>query len=229
MSERPASFAALIPALDCAATIAEVVRGCREHVSLVLVVDDGSSDATADEARSAGAEVCSHGANVGKGAALLSGLRCLEERGFSHAMSLDGDGEHSPSEIPALRAESASHPGALVIGSRRIESEVAAIKRFGNAFANAWVRIATGRDLGDTQCGQRVYPIAPTLALRAVGRRFEFETEILIRAARAGMEIRSVPVRVHYPPPEHRRSHYDKVWDTMRIIDMVVGFLLRLR
>ena len=92
MSEPSASYAALIPALDCAATIAEVVRGCREHVSLVLVVDDGSSDATADEARSAGAEVCSHGENLGKGAALVSGLRYLEERGFSHAVSVDGDG-----------------------------------------------------------------------------------------------------------------------------------------
>jgi glycosyltransferase involved in cell wall biosynthesis len=229
MSERSGSYAALIPALDCAATIAGVVRGCREHVPLVLVVDDGSSDATADEARSAGAEVCSHGENTGKGAALLSGLRYLAERGFSHAVSLDGDGQHFPSEIPKLRAESASHPGSLVIGSRLIESEVAAINRFGNAFANVWVRIATGRDLGDTQCGQRAYPIAPTLALGAVGRRFEFETEVLIRAVRAGMEIRSVPVRVYYPPPELRRSHYDKVWDTVRIIDMVVGLLLRLR
>ena len=229
MSEPSASYAALIPALDCAATIAEVVRGCREHVSLVLVVDDGSSDATANEARSAGAEVCSHGENLGKGAALVSGLRYLEERGFTHAVSVDGDGQHFPAEIPRLRAESASHPASLIIGSRLIESEVAAINRFGNEVANVWVRIATGRDLGDTQCGQRVYPIGPTLALHPVGRRFEFETEVLIRAVRAGMEIRSVPVHVYYPPPALRRSHYHKVWDTVRIIDMMMGLLLRLR
>jgi glycosyltransferase involved in cell wall biosynthesis len=229
MSNLPPSHAVLIPALDCAATIGDVVRGCREHVSVVLVVDDGSSDATAEEARSAGAEVCSHGENLGKGAALLSGLRYLGERGFSHAVSLDGDGQHLPSEIPKLVAESTSHPGALITGSREIESAVAAINRFGNEFANVWVWIATGRDLGDTQCGQRVYPIAPTLALGPVGRRFEFETEILIRGARAGTEIRSVPVRVYYPPPELRRSHYDKLWDTVRIVEMVVGLMLRLR
>jgi glycosyltransferase involved in cell wall biosynthesis len=216
MSEPSASYAALIPALDCATTIGEVVRGCGEHVSLVMVVDDGSSDATAAEARTAGAEVYSHAENRGKGAALLSGLRRLAEHGFSHAASLDGDGQHFPSEIPKLRVESVSHPEALVVGCRQIESEVAAINRFGNEFADVWTRIATGRALADTQCGQRIYPIAPTLALRPVGRRFEFETEILIRAARAGMEIRSVPVRVWYPPPE-------------RIVEMVVALMLRLR
>jgi glycosyltransferase involved in cell wall biosynthesis len=229
MTAPTASYAALVPALDCAATIASVVRGALEHVGRVLVVDDGSSDATAEEARAAGAEVFSHGENLGKGAALVAGLRYLRSRGASHAVALDGDGQHLPAEIPALLAESLAHPAALVVGARRMEHEVAAINRFGNEFANLWVRIATGRHLGDTQCGMRVYPIEPTLAFEPVGQRFDFETEILIRAARAEMEIRSVPVRVYYPPPELRLSHYDKVWDTVRIIEMVVGLMLRLR
>jgi glycosyltransferase involved in cell wall biosynthesis len=223
------SYAAVIPALDCAATIGDVVRAVRDHLGQVLVVDDGSSDATAREARAAGAEVLAHGENRGKGAALLSGLRSLGARGFSHAVSLDGDGQHLPREIPKLLAVSRDHPEALVIGARQIESAVAAISRFGNRFANTWVRIATGRNLGDTQCGQRVYPIAATLALQPTGRRFEFETEILIRAVRARIEIYSVGVRVFYPPPELHRSHYDKLWDTLRIIGMVVGLMLRLR
>jgi hypothetical protein len=172
--------------------------------------------------------VFAHGENLGKGAALVSGLRYLQERGFTYAISLDGDGQHFAAEIPNLLAESRAHPDALVIGARRIESEVATINRFGNEFANVWVRIATGRDLGDTQCGQRVYPIGSTLALDPVGQRFDFETEILIRAVRAGMDVRSVPVRVYYPPPELRHSHYDKVWDTTRIVEMVVGLMLRL-
>jgi glycosyltransferase involved in cell wall biosynthesis len=227
MIDPSASYAALIPALDCAVTIADVVRGCREHLGCVLVVDDGSRDATVEEARGAGAEVLSHGENLGKGAALLSGLRYLEERGFSHAVSMDGDGQHLAAEIQKLVDESRAHPSALVVGSRLIESDVAAINRFGNAFANVWVRIATGKDLGDTQCGQRVYPIEATLALDPLGRRFDFETEILIRAVRAGLDVRSVPVRVYYPPPERRNTHYDKVWDTARIVQMVVGLILR--
>lgn len=227
MSGTAARYAALIPALDCAETIGDVVRGAREHVERVLVVDDGSSDPTAAAARQAGAEVLSHGENLGKGAALVSGLRALGERGCSHAVSLDGDGQHVPADIPKLVRESRAAPAALVLGARRIELQTSALNRFGNEFANLWVRIATGRDLGDTQCGLRAYPIAATLALHAVGRRFDFETEILIRAARAGMEIRSVPVRVFYPPPELRHSHYDKVWDTVRIVEMVVGLILR--
>lgn len=222
----PVSYAALIPALDCAATIAEVVRGARAHVERVLVVDDGSTDATAAEARAAGAEVFSHGGNFGKGAALLSGLRYLEERRHSHAITLDGDGQHLPSEVPALLEESRKFPDGFVLGNRRLEGDVASINRFGNQFANLWVWIAAGKDLGDTQCGMRVYPIAPTLELHPVGLHFDFETEILIRAVRAGMEIRPVPVRVYYPPPDRRVSHYDKVWDTARIVEMVVGLMV---
>jgi len=229
MSRAPRSYAALIPALDCAATITEVVEGCRERLDCVLVVDDGSRDVTAEKARSAGAEVFSHGENLGKGMALRSGLHVLSERGFTHAVSLDGDGQHLPEEIPRLTAESIEHPGALVLGVRPADREVAALNRFGNDFANLWVRIATGRVFDDTQCGLRVYPIAATLALSPTGRRFDFETEILIRAVRAGLEIRSVAVQVHNPPPELRHSHYDKLWDTVGIIEMVVGLMLRLR
>ena len=229
MTDEPASYAALIPALDCGDTIGEVVRGARQHVERVLVVDDGSRDGTASEARAAGAEVFTHEENLGKGAALAAGLRYLEERGYSHAVSVDGDGQHLPEEMPKIITESKAHPVALVIGRRQIETEVAAIKRFGNEFANVWVRIATGLDLGDTQCGFRVYPIAATLALHSSGQRFDFETEVLIRAVRAGIEVRSVPVRVFYPPPELRHSHYDKVWDTVRIIEAVVGLILRVR
>jgi len=228
-SRAVALYAALVPALDCGETVADVVRGARAHVGCVLVVDDGSSDGTANEARAAGAEVLSHGQNLGKGAALAAGLRYLQERGFTHAVSLDADGQHLPAEIPKVVAESNAHPDAIVVGARQIETEVAAIKRFGNQFANVWVQIATGRDLGDTQCGFRVYPIAPTLALHATGQRFDFETEVLIRAVRAGIDVRSVPIRVFYPPPELRHSHYDKLWDTVRIIEAVVGLILRLR
>jgi glycosyltransferase involved in cell wall biosynthesis len=229
MSGASEAYAALIPALDCAATIAEVIEGCLEHVDRVLVVDDGSRDATAEKARTAGAEVFSHGENLGKGMALRSGLGILSQRRVTHVVSLDGDGQHLPKEIPKLIAESIEHPDALVLGARPVDRNVAAVNRFGNDFANLWVRIASGRALDDTQCGLRVYPIAAMLALAPTGRRFDFETEILIRAVRAGLEIRSVAVRVYNPPAELRHSHYDKLWDTVRIIEMVVGLMLRLR
>jgi len=222
---RPAT---LVPALDCEATLEAVVRGAREHLQPVLVVDDGSRDHTADVAKSAGAEVVRHPANRGKGAALRSGLRALQERGFTHAVTLDGDGQHLPGDLPLLLRAAAEAPGAIVLGARQHPpGSLAPVRVFGNAFANRWVTIACGAVLPDTQSGVRVYPIAATLALGCRAERFAFETEVLIRARRAGIALRSVPVRVHNPPAGERTSHFRGVSDTARIVLTVIGLLLR--
>jgi glycosyltransferase involved in cell wall biosynthesis len=225
-----AEIAALIPALDCEATIGAVVRRTRAQLGRVLVVDDGSHDATADAAKAAGAEVMRLPSNRGKGAALRLGLAALREAGASHAISLDGDGQHLPDDIPALLEASAANPRALVLGARQHPpGSLAPIRVFGNRFANRWVKIACGKRLEDTQSGFRLYPIAETLALDARAERFAFETEVLIRAVRAGLPIVSVPVRVVNPPPHERVSHFRDVSDTLRIVLTVVGLLLRIR
>ncbi|MBM4242271.1 MAG: glycosyltransferase family 2 protein [Deltaproteobacteria bacterium] len=223
--------AALVPALDCARTIADVVRGAAQHCEHVLVVDDGSTDATARLAQAAGAEVIRHEANRGKGAALRSGLVRLLAEGFTHAFSVDGDGQHLSSEMQGMIDASRSAPDALVLGARRIapEQEVAPIKRFGNDFANWWVSLAAGRDFRDTQTGFRIYPIAAILNLGVQAERYEFESEVLILAARRGIGIETRGVAVFYPPPAERISHYDPWLDTCRIIVTVVSFLVRLR
>ncbi len=229
-TDEPAVFrpAVLIPSYQCADTIAAVVGDARPHTELVLVVDDGSSDATAARAREAGAEVVRHERNRGKGAALLTGMRDLIGRGFTHAISMDGDGQHLGQEIPTLLAVARAEPAAIVIGSRRIGGqEVAAANLFGNRVANLAVRLAARTAVGDTQSGFRVYPLPAVLALPASGDHFEYETTVIIRAARAGMPIRSVPVGVYYPPIAERRSHYRKVRDTLRIIRAVAPLLLR--
>ncbi len=223
-------LAVLIPALDCAATITAVVEGARRFAELVLVVDDGSSDPTAARAAAAGAEVVRHAAPRGKGAALQAGMARLAERGVGHVLTMDGDGQHLCEEIPPLLEASRREPQALVIGARQIEpGTVAPMKLFGNRFANRWVEIASGQALPDTQSGFRVYPLAATLALGARAGHFAFETEVLIRAARAGVPIRSIPVRVYYPPIDERVSHYRPWRDTVRIIRVVLGLILRLR
>lgn len=223
--------AALVPALDCARTIADVVRGAARHCEHVLVVDDGSTDATARLAQAAGAEVIRHEANRGKGAALRSGLVRLLAEGFTHAFSVDGDGQHLSSEMRRMIDASRAAPDALVLGARRIapEQEVAPIKRFGNDFANWWVSLAAGRDFRDTQTGFRIYPIAAILDLGVQAERYEFESEVLILAARRGIGIETREVAVFYPPPGERISHYDPWLDTCRIIVTVVSFLVRLR
>ncbi len=223
-------LAALIPCLDVADTIADVIRGARAHVDHVLVVDDGSCDETADVAGQTGAEVLRHDRNRGKGAALRSGMERLREQGYSHALSLDGDGQHLADQIPLLLAEHRSDPTAIVLGARiRDEQEVAGIRRFGNDFANWWVALAAGREFRDTQSGFRVYPIESTLGLRVRADHYEFESEVLILAARRGIDVRSCDVRVYYPPPDDLVSHYDPWIDTIRIIRTVVPFATGLR
>lgn len=220
--------AILIPAYDCAGTVGAVVSGARAHGLPVLVIDDGSRDDTDAVARAAGADVVRHPRNRGKGAALVTGMRTLDERGFTHALTMDGDGQHLSREVPTLLAAGSSEPAAIVIGVRRRGGqEVAGINLFGNRFANLCVRSAAGVPLPDTQSGFRVYPLATMLRLPKQGEHFEYESTSIIYAARARVPIRSITVDVYYPPIAERRSHYRKVVDTLRIIRAVAPLLVR--
>ena len=222
-----APLAILIPAYNCAPTIADVVRGARQHIDQVLVIDDGSSDATAERAAAAGAAVERQPTNAGKGAALRRGMESLSARGVTRVLTMDGDGQHLADQLPALLEESNRHPHALIIGARQVApGEVSAIRLFGNRFANRWVEIATGLALPDTQSGLRVYPLPETLALGVAARHFDFETEVLIRAARGGLLISSVSVRAYNPPPDERVSHFRPFIDTVRIIHVVLRSIL---
>jgi glycosyltransferase involved in cell wall biosynthesis len=221
------SLAVLIPAYNCAPTIADVVAGARRHVECVLVVDDGSGDETAARAADAGAEVLRQPRNTGKGAALRVGLEWLAARGAGRVLTMDGDGQHLAEQIPVLLEASGRAPHALIIGARQIDpARVQPIRRFGNRFANRWVEIASGQVLPDTQSGFRIYPMPETLALGARTGHFAFETEVLIRAVRGGLLVISVPVRAYNPPAAERVSHYRPFVDTVRIIAVVLRLIL---
>ena len=222
-----ADVAAVIPAYRAEATVGEVVRGAHTHCARVVVVDDGSDDDTGLRARAAGAEVLRHAANAGKGAAIVTGLRALEAAGVGRALTLDADGQHLPSQIPALLAVSDAVPGAIVVGVRRKEGQtIARLNRFGNWVADRLLRTIAGQALPDTQSGFRIYPVAATLALGTRGTRYDFETEVLLRAARRGMPLLGVPVDVYYPPVAERVSHFKPGRDTLRIIGTVVRVLV---
>jgi glycosyltransferase involved in cell wall biosynthesis len=227
---RAVRMAAIVPALDCASTIADVVAGVRSHIGDVLVVDDGSSDATGALAREAGAEVLRHPQRRGKGAALQSGMSWAESRGFSHVFTVDGDGQHLASQMPILLEACREHPDAIVLGERSREGhDISPMKLFGNRFANRWVEIACGRWFEDTQSGFRIYPIATTRRLGGHASHYGYETEVLIRAEKSGVPIVCRTVQVYYPPAELRVSYYRPWVDTIRIIFIVVGLILKLR
>ncbi len=221
----------LIPAYQARASLARVLSElrARDPAGQLLVVHDGSTDGSGSLARELGVEVVSHARNAGKGCALRTGSAWLAERGFSAAVTVDADGQHR-AEDALMLARHAAPDGAIVLGVRDLV-RVGAPKpsRFSNRFSNLWVSVFAGQRLSDTQCGLRRYPLPLTLSLGAAGRGYDFESEVLVRAARRGVPIVEVPVRVIYPPRAERVSHFHVVRDPARIVVRLVHTALTVR
>jgi glycosyltransferase involved in cell wall biosynthesis len=228
----PATACALVPAFDAAGTVGAVVEDLKKTLGVeVLVVDDGSSDATAEAAGARGADVVRHPRNLGKGAALRTGLLEAARRGFDVAVSVDADGQHPASSARAV-LDGSDDPGALVLGVRDLVRDGApSSNRFGNDVSNYFLSLLARprRMLRDTQCGLRRYPVGATLALGARARGYAFEAEVVLRALAAGLPLVEVPVAVVYPPPAARRSHFRNVQDPVRIVGRVVRTVVELR
>jgi glycosyl transferase family 2 len=203
----------VIPVFDEALTIGAVVSEARRHAT-VLVVDDGSRDGSADIARGAGAEVLRHARRAGKGAALRSAMEAARRRGVAVVVTLDGDGQHAPGDVPRLLEAARRQPGAIVIGSRLHEAERIPLERLhAMRVATFFLSWATGLPPIDTQSGFRAYPLARlrTIAPRRGG--FVWETEILVRAMAEGVAVVEVPITVipHAPRPSRFSSLGDGV------------------
>jgi glycosyltransferase involved in cell wall biosynthesis len=184
----------------------------------VVVVDDGSNDATAERAEASGAHVVRHPQNLGKGAALLTGFRWATTAGARVAVSVDADGQHPASEALALASHSAA-PEALLLGVRDLRSAGAPRKnRFSNGFSNAWMSFFAGQSLRDTQCGLRRYPLPETLELGLQSSGYELESEVILKAVRRGIRVVETGVHVIYPPEEERVTHFHSVRDPARIV-----------
>lgn len=218
---------AVVPAYQAERSVGQVVSSLQAAWPAasgpsVLVVDDGSTDGTAEQARAAGAELVRHPKNCGKGAALRSGFQRALELGAAAVVTVDADGQHLADEAVRL----ALHPApwdALVLGVRDLKRDGAPkANRISNGISNAFLSWFGGRALHDTQCGLRRYPIARTLALGAGADGYAFEAEVVLRAARAGWTIVQVPVRVYYPPEHERVSHFHAVYDPARIVGRVL-------
>ncbi|MBL4847037.1 MAG: glycosyltransferase family 2 protein [Planctomycetes bacterium] len=199
---------ALIPTYDNPATVADVVRRAQAHLP-VIVVDDGSGPVAAEVlAGLSGVHLIRHARNRGKGAALRTGFDAARRLGFSHAISLDADGQHLPEDLPALLAAARAEPSALILGVRDLAGSGAGWgSRIGCWLSNAWLRLAGGPALADTQTGFRVYPLEAIGHLGLRGVRYDLEVEVLARASWEGLALRSRPIQVRYFPREERVSH----------------------
>jgi glycosyltransferase involved in cell wall biosynthesis len=208
---------ALIPALDAEKTLEPVVHGVLGFIDDLIVVDDGSSDATSAVARAAGATVIRHPENRGKGAALKSGFERALEEGFDAVLTLDADGQHLPGEIPGLVAAWTATEADLVIGSRaHLFAGMLGRRRGANRFSAWAISKAAGVKVGDSQSGFRIYSarLLRTLPMKANG--FDAESEVIVRAGRSGMPILSVPIELGFVDGIST-SHYRPVADTLRI------------
>jgi glycosyltransferase involved in cell wall biosynthesis len=217
----------LIPAYQAAKTLEGVITDLRAALpalaDAIFVIDDGSTDGTAEVARGARCELVSHATNRGKGAALVSGLSAAQARGHDVALSVDADGQH-PAEAARRVLFAADDPDALVLGIRALVTAGAPRKnQLSNGISNFFISRFAGRPLQDTQCGLRRYPIATTLALAARGEGYDFEAEVLLRAIWAGVDIVEEPIKVLYP--EDRVTHFHVVRDPWRIVRTVVAAL----
>ena len=195
----PAQCAVVVPCLNEAAAIETLVRQVREHLPTVIVVDDGSTDATGERARHAGAEVLRHDQPQGKGAALQAGLKRAHERGFAWAMTIDGDGQHSPEDVPAFLQHAMRAGTALVIGNRMADAgRMPWLRRQVNRWMSRRLSRLAGQALPDTQCGFRLFRLDAWSRLPIATRHFEIESEMLLAFIAAGQVVEFIPIQVIY-------------------------------
>jgi glycosyltransferase involved in cell wall biosynthesis len=212
----------LIPALNAERTIAGVVAEARRHVEPVLLVDDGSSDATGEVARSAGAMVLRHDVNRGKGGALKTGFAWALENGFEAVITLDADGQHLPTEIPKFVRAWEETDADLIIGGRsHLFQHMLPRRRVANRFSAWCIAKCSGARVSDSQSGFRLYSarLLRTIRLRTDG--FDMESEVIVRAGRSGLRIVTIPIELGFVDGV-ATSHYKPLKDTLRIAWTVI-------
>ena len=202
--------AIVIPAYNHGRQLREVLDKALRFGFPVFVVDDGSTDSTLQILTSLShVTVIRHEKNLGKGASLLSGFTSALKVA-DYAITIDADGQHNPDDIPSLVEAVPEGERPIVVGKRAgmDHQNVPRTSRWGRRFSNFWVWASCGKWLSDSQSGFRLYPLPETLRLGARSRRFQFEVEILVRAAWSGISILEIPVRAVYGPAEERISHF---------------------
>lgn len=220
--------AVLVPALNEALRIREVITGALQHCPHVIVVDDGSSDGTAECIADLPVILLRHEQRRGKGESLRHGFREARKRGFAGVLTMDGDGQHSGADLPRLLETANRHPGCIIIGARlRKRASQPTYRRLANEFGDWGIAWGTGYQVADSQSGQRFYP-ADVIAMDDVpGEGFVFEAQVVISAARRlGTRCVSVPIDSRYrcagSDEQFRASHFRPLTDLYRITSHIV-------
>jgi len=216
---------AVIPCLNEAAFIGDIVAKAREHVDKVFVIDDGSSDRTADVARSAGAEVISHATRRGAGAATRSGFEEAIKFGADIVVTLDGDGQHNPAEIPLLLQPLLQSQADLVIGSRFIEhaTNIPLYRKFGIDIITWMYNLGSKVKVTDAQSGFRAHSRKLLESVAITHDDFSFSVEVLVKARKKGFRIEEVPISCLY---HDQGSTSDPLTHGFSVVMAVIGIRL---
>ncbi len=210
----------LIPTYNNSGTLGRVLDGVLGQTQNIIVVNDGSTDSTSEILKAyPQVEQIHLSKNKGKGNALKIGFKKATELGNDFAITIDSDGQHFPEDIAVFleALEKEKTKNVLYIGSRNMrQADVPGSSSFGNRFSNFWFWFETGISLTDTQCGYRLYPLKEIEILNLYTPKFEFEIEVIVKAAWNGTLVKNVPVKISYEDPE-RVSHFRKVPDFARI------------
>jgi len=232
----------LIPSYNTGAKIFETVRAARRFWAPVWIVVDGSTDGTATAlgqmaADDPGLRVFVETQNRGKGAAVLHGLRAARAAGFTHALTMDADGQHPAPRIPKFMAASRSAPDALILGAPVFDASVPAVRLHGRKISNWWANLETlWTGIDDSLCGFRVYPVGPLCAVMESVRwmrRFDFDPEAAVRLCWRGLPVVNLPAPVRYFRPEEGGvSHFHYLRDNALLawmhLRLMLGFVPRL-
>src|SRR4030088_3613737 len=232
----------LIPSYNPGQKVYETVRSARENWNPVWIVIDGSNDGTTENLQAmakndAGLHVITLPKNMGKGAAVLHGLNQAAACGFTHALTMDSDGQHPAELITGFMAESGRAPGCMVLGVPVFDASAPSLRVKGRRVSNWWANLETlWAGIGDSLFGFRVYPIAPlrkVMRTQLWMRRFDFDPEAVVRMCWLGVRPLNKPAPVRYfHPDEGGVSHFnywrDNALLTWMHVRLILGFLLRL-
>ena len=211
------NYCVIVPTYNNEKTLKRVLDTILNYTSNIIIVNDGSTDTTTSILKeySQLAQI-HHAENSGKGIALRNGFKKAIELNYNYAITIDSDGQHFASDIPAFIENIEKEPNVLLIGSRNMTTDdVPKKSSFGNKFSNFWFWFETGIKLQDTQSGFRLYPL-PVIPKKYFTNKFEFEIEVIVRSAWKGIPVKNIPIQVLYDPTE-RVSHFRPFKDFTRI------------
>ncbi|MDO6761149.1 DUF2062 domain-containing protein [Tamlana sp. 2_MG-2023] len=223
------SCCVIIPTYNNQKTLQQVIKGVLEHTKSIIIVNDGATDATSSILQQYPEVQQIHFTeNKGKGQALRAGFKEALRLGYKYAITIDSDGQHFPEDIPVFieTLEKAENKNLLLIGARNMnQKSVPKKSSFGNKFSNFWYKLETGIELQDTQSGFRLYPIHQLKDLTFYTSKFEFEIEIIVRAAWNGIDVKNIPINILYDEAE-RVSHFRPFKDFTRISILNTWFVI---